>query len=108
MHINDCIFCQIIAGKIPGDFVYQDRDFIVINDIHPQAPVHMLFIPKKHIKDLTDADIKLVSKLFTLMKKIIGEKHIRDFRFIHNGEGAAYVKHMHVHLLGSVAVDRTL
>lgn len=104
----DCIFCNIVNGKIPVAPVYQDRDVIVINDIHPQAPVHLLVIPKKHIKDITDADPETVNNIFLVIKKMIKEKRISDFRLVHNGEGAAYIKHLHFHVLGSVAVDRNL
>jgi histidine triad (HIT) family protein len=106
--MTDCIFCKIISGEIPTTFVYQDHDFIVINDIHPQAPVHLLVIPKKHITDVVDADDAMIKKLFVVIKKMIHEKHIKQYRLVHNGGGAAYVKHMHVHILGSVAVDRNL
>lgn len=106
--MNPCIFCQIIEGKIPSTPVYEDNDCIVINDIHPQAPVHFLVIPKKHISDVMDADAVVLSKLFAVIKKMIKEKKIRNYRLVHNGEGAAYVKHMHIHLLGSVAIDRNL
>jgi histidine triad (HIT) family protein len=106
--MSDCIFCKIIKGEIPSKPVYQDDDCIVINDIHPQAPVHLLIIPKKHISDVMDADAVVLSKLFTVIKKMVKEKKIRNYRLVHNGEGAAYVKHMHIHLLGSVAVDRNL
>jgi histidine triad (HIT) family protein len=104
----DCIFCKIINGEIPSKPVYQDNDVIIINDIHPQAQVHLLVIPKKHIADFMDADSATLNKLFTVIKKIIKEKKIRNYRLVHNGEDAAYIKHMHLHLLGSVAVDRNL
>ena len=106
--MSDCIFCKIIQGEIPSQPVYQDRNVIVINDIHPQAPVHLLIIPKKHISDFMDADTAVLSRLFTVIKKMVKDKNIRNYRLVHNGEGAAYVKHMHIHLLGSVAVDRNL
>jgi histidine triad (HIT) family protein len=88
--------------------VYQDADVVVINDIHPQAPMHLLVIPKKHVADFMSADSAILNKLFTVIKKMVKEKKIRNYRLVHNGEGAAYVKHMHIHLLGSVAVDRNL
>jgi len=106
--MSDCIFCKIIQGEIPSKPVYQDSDVIVINDIHPQAPVHLLVIPKKHIVDVMDADSKIVNTLFHVIQKIIKEKKIRNYRLVHNGGDAAYVKHMHIHILGSVAVDRNL
>jgi len=106
--MSDCIFCKIIQGEIPSKPVYQDSDVIVINDIHPQAPVHLLVIPKKHIVDVMDADSKIVNTLFHVIQKIIKEKKMRNYRLVHNGGDAAYVGHMHIHILGSVAVDRNL
>jgi histidine triad (HIT) family protein len=104
----DCIFCKIIKGEIPSTPVYQDKDCIVIPDIHPQASVHLLVIPKKHVLDVTEADSALLSKLSNVVKKIITDKKLKDFRLVHNGGGAAFVKHLHIHILGSVAVDRNL
>lgn len=104
----DCIFCKIIKGEIPGTPVYQDDDCIVIPDIHPQAPVHLLVIPKKHTLDITGADDALITKLLRVVKKLIHDKKLTSFRLVHNGGGAAYVKHLHIHVLGSVAVDRML
>jgi histidine triad (HIT) family protein len=106
--MSDCVFCKIIKGEIPSKPVYQDSEVIVINDIHPAAPVHLLVIPKKHIADVMEADTAIALKLFTVIKKMINEKKIRNYRLVHNGEGAAYVGHMHIHILGSVAADRNL
>jgi histidine triad (HIT) family protein len=106
--MKDCIFCQIIEGKIPSTPVYEDDDCIVIHDIHPAAPIHLLVIPKKHVVDFMSADSTILNNLFTVIKKIIKEKKIRNYRLVHNGEDAAFVKHMHIHILGSVAADRNL
>ena len=106
--MKSCIFCQIIGGKIPGKFVYQDDIFVVINDIHPQAPVHMLVIPKKHVDDFVDADAILLKNMMQLIKKMINDHKVTRYRLINNGGGAAYIDHVHVHILGSVAKDRNL
>ena len=106
--MSDCIFCQIIEGKIPSTSVYQDDDFIVINDIHPSAPVHMLVIPKKHVADFLDAPSGMVTALIKLVKKMIQSKHVVSYRLINNGGGAAFIDHLHIHILGSVAKDRNL
>ena len=106
--MNNCIFCKIISGEIPGTFVYQDSDFIVINDIHPRAPVHMLVIPKTHVTDYSSAKADLLQKLSVLLKKLIQEKHVTSYRLVTNGDGAAVIDHFHVHLMGQIASDRDL
>jgi len=106
--MTDCIFCNIANGKIPGKFVYQDKDFIVINDIHPRAPVHLLVFPKKHITDFMNADTTVLQLLLDLLKELIQEHHVKNYRLVTNGDGAAAIDHFHVHLLGQVAMDRDL
>lgn len=106
--MNNCIFCQIINGSIPSKPVYQDEDFIVIPDIHPEAPVHLLVIPKIHVQDIMEADEVVLTKLIALAKKMIRERHIKDFRLVHNGQGAAAVAHLHVHIMGQVDKNRNL
>jgi histidine triad (HIT) family protein len=106
--MNDCIFCKIISGEIPGKCIYQDSDFIVIHDIHPQAPVHMLVIPKTHVTDYMRAKGDLLQKLSVLLKKLIQEKHVINYRLVTNGDGAAVIEHFHVHLMGQIAGDRDL
>ncbi|MCR4392837.1 MAG: HIT domain-containing protein, partial [Dehalococcoidales bacterium] len=64
--VEDCIFCKIASGKLPGDIVYQDENVIAFKDIHPKAPVHILIIPRKHITSLaeiTDEDLPLVAQM---------------------------------------------
>lgn len=106
--MSDCIFCQIIAGTIPSNFVYQDEEFIVIPDIHPAAPVHLLVIPKKHVQDIMEADDAMVAQLMKVVKTMIREQNIKDFRLVHNGEGAAAIAHLHVHVMGAVDKNRNL
>jgi histidine triad (HIT) family protein len=104
----DCIFCNIVEGKIQSKFVYQDSDYIIINDINPRAPVHMLVIPKKHVIDFMESDTGLLNKLLVLLKKIIKEKKVKNYRIVTNGDGAAFIDHFHVHLMGRIAKDRDL
>ena len=104
----NCIFCDIVSGKIPGKFIYRDNDFIVINDIHPRAPVHMLVIPKKHVADFMNSDAVLLGKLSVLLKKLITRQGVKSYRLVTNGDGAAVIDHFHVHLMGAVAKDRDL
>lgn len=106
--MDNCIFCQIAAGRIPGNFVYQDDEFMVIRDIHPQAPVHLLVIPKKHVVDFMQADHATVNRLMALARDMITKENITDYRLVHNGQGAAVIEHLHLHILGKVDKTRSL
>lgn len=101
------VFCKIIKGELKADIVCQDEDFLVINDIHPQAPVHLLIIPKKHFKaihDFTEADALLLGKALLVAEKVAKQLgiHEKGYRLIINeGEhGGKLVPHFHIHLLG--------
>ncbi len=106
--MDDCIFCQIAAGKIPGNFVFQDEEFMVIRDIHPQAPVHLLVIPRKHVAEFIDADDGMIGRLTKLAAQIIRQEQISNYRLVNNGKGAAVIDHLHLHILGKVDKLRSL
>lgn len=100
------IFCKILNKELPATKVMEGKDWIAVNDIHPQTPVHVLIIPKKHFVDLAsaiDSDADLIGKLMLAANKIgkkLGLK--KGFRLIINqGEHAGQlVPHFHIHLLG--------
>ncbi len=102
----DCIFCKIAAGQIPSSFVYQDDDVIAFNDIAPQAPHHILLIPRRHIPsmtDLTPEDGALLAKIFTAAIKIGHDLGLEQgYRFLTNvgADAGQSVPHLHFHLLG--------
>ena len=105
--MENCLFCRIIGGKIPAKIVDQDDRAVVIVDIHPQAPVHLLVIPRKHITSLEESqaeDEALVGHLFLLAAQQARERGLpsRGYRTVINtGAGAGQsVFHLHVHLLG--------
>jgi len=105
--MNDCLFCRISAKKNPADIIYEDSDAVAFIDINPQAPVHVLIIPKKHIStalEITPEDNALVGHLFQVAVKIAAEKGIdkQGFRLVINTNSAAgqTVFHIHLHLLG--------
>lgn len=106
--MSDCIFCQIVEGKIPGDFVYQDEEIMVIRDIHPQAPIHLLVIPKKHILEFMQADDLVVANMMAVARKMIESQKITNYRLVNNGKGAAVIDHLHLHILGKVDKLRSL
>ncbi|MDP3696806.1 MAG: HIT domain-containing protein [Candidatus Taylorbacteria bacterium] len=101
----DDVFCKIIAGEIKADVVYRDDDFIVIKDINPQAPVHLLIIPAEHHLNIHDFKGKetLLGKAFLTADKVAHDMKLeKGYRLILNeGEdGGKLVPHLHIHLLG--------
>ena len=79
--MEDCLFCKIIKGEIPSKKVYEDEDVLAFYDINPAAPIHILVIPKKHIKSLADIeedDEKLLGKIHMIINKIAEEKGFKE------------------------------
>ncbi len=105
--MSDCLFCRIIAKKVPAKILYDDEDVTAFEDVNPQAPVHALVVPKKHIStalDITEEDGELIGRLFRVANRIATEKGIgeRGFRLVMNTnpEAGQSVYHIHLHLLG--------
>jgi len=105
--VSDCVFCLIGQKKIPSQVVYEDDDVYAFKDINPEAPVHILIIPKKHIPsllELDEEDMVLVSKVYTVIKKLASEFDVQKtgFRVVTNTgkDGGQSVNHLHFHLLG--------
>ena len=104
--MSDCIFCKIAEGEIPSEIVYQDENIVVFKDTAPQAPVHILMIPRKHIAsldDLSGEDAELMSYMMLKIKEITAAQGLKDgYRGVINcGEdGQQTVKHLHLHILG--------
>jgi histidine triad (HIT) family protein len=103
----DCIFCKIANKEIPSSIVYEDDDVIAFNDLNPEAPVHILVIPKKHIESLNAAtaeDQQLLGKILLTIPKIAAQQGIAQdgYRVVNNcGElGGQTVMHLHFHLMG--------
>lgn len=102
---SECLFCRIVAGEIPSDRVHEDDEVIVFRDIAPQAPTHVLAIPRRHVAsaaELTDDDAPLLGALFTALRHVAAEAGLTDYRIVTNvGAGAGQsVFHLHFHLLG--------
>ena len=104
--MSDCLFCKIIAGKIPSKKVYEDEKVYAFEDIHPMAPTHILITPKKHIKGLKEAqaeDAEVLGHAELVAARIARERKIEDgYRTVYNvGPRAGQsVFHLHLHLLG--------
>jgi len=111
----DCIFCQIVAGKIPSEILYQDEKIIAFRDINPQAPVHLLFIPKEHIPSLThitQAESPLMAHMVSIANQLAKREGVFEsgYRLVINcgKEGGQLVPHLHLHLLGGRHLSGTM
>lgn len=103
--MDDCIFCKIGAGKIPVNPVWENDDLIAFDDTSPQAPVHTLIIPRRHVQNLNAAtDVQLVGALFSAVPEVARAKGIADSGYrviVNNGTDANQtVQHLHIHVLG--------
>jgi histidine triad (HIT) family protein len=106
----NCLFCKIVAGKIPSRLVYQDDEIYAFHDIHPWAPVHFLLIPKLHIPSMAqlgDAHAALLGRMMLLAPKLALEQGCNPypdggFRLLCNtgAEGRQEVQHLHIHIMG--------
>jgi histidine triad (HIT) family protein len=103
----DCIFCRIVDGKIPSDIVYQDEEVLTFRDINPQAPVHLLIIPKKHftsLAHLTENDALLIGHMVSVANQLARDEGISEtgYRLVINcgQQGGQLVPHLHMHVLG--------
>lgn len=102
--MSDCVFCKIISGEVKSQIIYEDDDVLAFKDLNPQAPVHILIVPKKHIACLAEAskeDTLLLGKVQLVAAKIAKEQNMNSFRLIaNNGKGAGQsVMHIHYHLM---------
>ena len=107
MSEENCLFCKIVDGKIPAEFVHKDDFCVVIRDINPQAPMHVLVIPRDHIESLDDASQKdegLLGHLLRVGARVANDLGLVDSGYrsvINTGAGAGQsVFHLHVHVLG--------
>jgi len=104
--MDDCIFCMIANGQIPTDMVYEDDRIAVFRDTAPQAPVHVLMVPKEHIASLDDLDdghAELIAYMMLKIKEIAKSEGLENgYRCVINtgADGQQSVKHLHIHILG--------
>ncbi len=102
--MENCLFCRIASGEIPSNKVYEDERVLAFRDIDPQAPTHVLLIPKKHFANILEADSETIAYLHSIVKKLVKELGIDETGFrvvINTGEdGQQTVKHLHIHILG--------
>jgi histidine triad (HIT) family protein len=104
---ENCVFCQIIRGEEPADFLYQGESVVVFKDIHPHAPVHFLIVPRRHIRslnDLTEGDRDIISDMILVAKQMARKQSISEsgYKLLFNVErgGGQVIPHVHLHLIG--------
>jgi len=107
MDNNNCLFCKIISGDIPSEFLFQDDELVVFKDINPIAPVHLLIVPRKHIRsinDLAQDDGTVISHMVMTAKHMAEKTGVNQsgYRLFFNVEkgGGQEVFHLHLHLIG--------
>lgn len=103
----ECLFCKIVAGDINADVIFQDENIMAFRDINPQAPEHLLIIPKKHIATINEVeqnDANLLGNMILLAKNLAAKYNLKDkgYRLVFNvnSAGGQEVYHIHLHLLG--------
>lgn len=112
--MDNCIFCKIVKGDIPSTKVYEDDDMIIIKDLNPQAPVHLLLIPKEHyanIIEMSDSQAQTFAKCLKRLSTLTDELGLQNgFRLVSNkGEdGCQSVGHLHIHILGGGKLSDTM
>ncbi len=112
--MDNCIFCKIVKGDIPSTKVYEDDDMIIIKDLNPQAPVHLLLIPKEHyanIIEMTDSQSQTLAGCLKKLSTLTDELGLQNgFRLVSNkGEdGCQSVGHLHIHILGGGKLSDTM
>jgi histidine triad (HIT) family protein len=109
-HDADCVFCNIIAGKIPCKKIYEDAEIVAFHDINPAAPVHFLMVPKAHIESLNHLQVEhsaLLGRMLALAPQLAAQQGCRSgreggFRVVINSgsDGGQEVFHLHVHVMG--------
>ncbi len=110
--MNDCLFCKIIAGEVPSGKVYENDKVYAFRDINPQAPVHLLIVPKKHFDNILQCDAETAAALTEAVRAVAEQEGVAEsgFRIVSNcgRDGAQSVNHLHIHLLGGAALTEKM
>jgi histidine triad (HIT) family protein len=101
--MHECIFCRIANGSIPTSFIHEDDEAVAFSDIQPQAPVHLLVVPRRHVASLNDArDEALLGRLLTVARQVAAKAGLEQYRVVINtgADAGQSVFHLHLHVLG--------
>ena len=110
---DQCLFCKIVAGKLPADRLYEDDELLAFRDIAPKAPFHGLIIPKIHIatvNDIEEGQAALAGRMFLVAKQLAAQHELPGYRVVvnTNREGGQVVFHLHMHVLGGRQMEADL
>jgi len=105
---DSCVFCKIARGELPSDRVYESKNYIVFPDINPHAPIHLLIVPKRHFKDLSEIDHPSWDELRDVVLELKNQYNLNGFRIVNNFGESAAVHHFHVHFLGNINPEAKL
>lgn len=105
--VNDCLFCKIANGQMDTPFLFENENLVVFRDINPHAPVHLLIVPKRHIRsvnDLSSADDEIVAEMIMTAKQMAKQENVdaSGYKLLFNVEkgGGQVIFHLHLHLIG--------
>ena len=103
--MDSCLFCNIIAGKIPSKIIFESDHIVVFPDIHPAADIHLLIVPREHIRGIGEIDEdkgKLLAEVYGLVNKLVEKNNLIEssYRVLVNGGKSQHVPHLHFHFLG--------
>lgn len=104
--MDNCIFCKIAAGEMGTEFLYEDEHVVAFKDIHPQKPIHLLVIPKVHVKEFYELNEDVIlPSVRSALQQLISENNLQNngYRIEVNGGGSQLVDHLHFHLMGPMS-----
>ena len=106
--MKDCIFCKIAKREVKTKILRETENLVIFKDNNPQAAIHLLFVPKAHIKDISELKDKIWKEIKDTAVYMAREKGLSGFRLVHNSGDTTLVSHMHVHFLGDVTPERAV
>lgn len=100
--MEDCIFCKIVSREIPSNIIYEDENAVAFPDIHPKKPIHILVIPKKHIREFLEVTPDIVAHLTNVIQSLVRKQGLIDkgYKLVVSGGGFQEVDHFHMHIMG--------
>ena len=106
--MEECVFCKIVKGETETKLEKETEHLVVFRDINPQAAIHLLVVPREHVKDISEVDKAVWDEIRELSVAMAREKGLKGFKLIHNAGTSATIPHMQVHFLADTAPERAL
>ena len=105
---DGCLFCKIASGKLDTKLEKETDNLVVFKDVDPQAAVHLLLVPKKHVKGLSEVDDVLLKEIRDVAVGISRARSLPGYRLVYNSGDASMIPHLHIHFLGDISSDRAV